>query len=535
MFRNAALGAAAVLVIAAAAGPLHAQSVHLPEPAAESARSGSAEPFTIDRMVELGLESSYRVRQLRLDVERRRSLLNAERARLKSRVQLELNTPEVESITETRWNSTLQRDELVAQNTRRIEMDFSVRQPVVLLGYPTNGVFSFNNRVYRYTQIDGIDADTQYYNRYFFAYDQPLFQPNRMKNSLERAQLNLEDSELAYQADIVNMIDALADDYYDLLELAYRRQVAARRVEQLSHAIDAARSRSPGRDDGALEIEQLLVEQANAIEDLNQTSSSLRLREASVKQRLQLPPALPLAISPELDVVPVAVDELEAVQLALSLAPRMRRLQIDVRESQIGLDETKGQNAFRMDVGVTYGREMQDPRLQGLWAEPRNSYTVDVRATVPILDWGERRLRIEAQHYALQRAELAVEEAEAEIETRVRSEVRNLRDFLQRAINMETNLDMARRLTDTTQARFAAREAGLVELMQALDRERLTAENFLGAYLGYQAALLQLRQLTFFDFASGLRVVDRFPICVATGDGDSTRSGCGAAQANLRP
>lgn len=525
MLRIAALSAAAVLASAAVAGPLHAQSVRLPDPS--PTQSASSEAFTLDRMVEFGLQSSYRVRQLRLDVERRRSLLNAERARLKSRVQLELNTPEVESITETRWNSTLQRDELVAQNTRRIEMDFSVRQPVVLLGYPTNGVFSFNNRVYRYTQIDGIEADTQYYNRYFFAYDQPLFQPNRMKNSLERAQLNLEDSELAYQADIINMIDGMAEDYYDLLELAYRREVAARRVDQLGIAIGVAQARATVEEGSDIEVEQLLVEQANAIEDLNQTASRLRLQEADVKQRLQLPAGLDLTISPELDVVAVAVDELEAVELARSLAPRMRRLQIDVRETEIGLDETRGQNAFRMNVGVTYGREMQDPRLQGLWAEPRNSYTVDVRATVPIIDWGERRLRIEAQRYSLQRAELAVDQAEAEIDTRVRSEVRNLRDFLQRATNMEANLDMARRLTETTQERYAAREVGLVELMQALDRERLTAENFLGAYLGYQEALLDLRQLTFFDFESNLPVADRFPICVATGGDGDLASSCG--------
>src|SRR5690606_9206483 len=191
-------------------------------------------------------------------------------------------------------------------NTRRVEMDFSVRQPVVLLGYPTNGVFSFNNRVYRYTQIDGIEADTQYYNRYFFAYNQPLFQPNRMKNSLEQARLNLEDAELDYQADIVGMIDGVADDYYGLLELAYRRDVAQRRVDELDRAIAAAQGLSAGTDTRTLEIEQLFVELANAREDLNQAASSLRLREANVKQRLQMPADFEFALPSTLQVTPVA-------------------------------------------------------------------------------------------------------------------------------------------------------------------------------------------------------------------------------------
>lgn len=518
MLRIAARAALTLLVGAAFVAPLHAQSRTAGQAPPLTVPSGQTLTLTLDRMVELGLRNSYRVRRLQLDVERRRSLLNAERAALKSRVELQVNAPEVESITENRWNSNLQRDELIAQNTRRVQMDFSVRQPVVLFGYPTNGVLSFNNRVYRYTQVDGIDADTQYYNRYFFAYNQPLFQPNRMKNSLERAQLDLEDSELDFQNDIVGMIDGLADDYYDLLELSYRRAVAERRVGEFEAAIASATALAGESGSRTIELEQLQVELANAREELSQSSSTLRLRGDDLKQRLQLSPSTELLVPPALEVRPVAVDEMQAIDMARSLAPRMRRLAIDVRENEIRLDETKGQNAFRMNLGVTYGREMQDPRLHGLWAEPRNSYTVDVQATVPIFDWGERRLRIEAQHYSLERAELAIEEAEAEIDTTVRSQVRSLRDYQQRVMSMQTNLDLARRLTATTQERYRSGEATLVELMQAFERERLTAENFLSAYLGYQDTLLQLQRLTFFDFERDLPLVDRFAICVGSGE-----------------
>ena len=182
--------------------------------------------------------------------------------------------------------------------------------------------------VYRYTQIDGDEADTRYYNRYFFAYDQPFFQPNRMKNDLERAQLDLEDSELDYQDDVAGMIDDLADDYYELLELAYRREIASRQVLEFETAMEIARV--------------------------------LAVPHAAARDQ---PPG-------ERD--PVRGDE--------------------------------GRRAFRMNLGITYGREVQDPLFQGLWATPRNSYTVNVSATVPIFDWGERRMRIQAQQYSIERA-----------------------------------------------------------------------------------------------------------------------------------
>src|SRR5688572_24264922 len=96
--------------------------------------------LTLDRMVELGLRDSYRVRHLQLEVERTRSLLSAERAGLKSRVSLNIAAPQFQAISDNKWNSTLQRNELVREDTRRFQMDLSVRQPVILFGYPTDGV-----------------------------------------------------------------------------------------------------------------------------------------------------------------------------------------------------------------------------------------------------------------------------------------------------------------------------------------------------------------------------------------------------------
>ena len=92
---------------------------------------------------------------------------------------MNFSLPQFEQISEQRWNSVLQRNEIVGENSRRWQMDFSIQQPLILMGYPTNGYLSLNNRVYRYTQIEEDEHDLTYYNRYFVQYRQPLFQPAR--------------------------------------------------------------------------------------------------------------------------------------------------------------------------------------------------------------------------------------------------------------------------------------------------------------------------------------------------------------------
>jgi outer membrane protein TolC len=131
---------------------------------------------------------------------------------------------------------------------------------------------------------------------------------------------------------------------------------------------------------------------------------------------------------------------------------------------------------------------------------------------VPIWDWGQRGHRIQAQAHSLERSRLSVEQAESEIDTNVRSQVRSLEDYRQRLVNMRENLDLARRTTSSTLERYGAGEVGLVDLLQTIDREASTSQNFLSAYMGYQRTLLRLNELTFYDFQSETPLVDRFSV-----------------------
>ncbi len=124
------------------------------QPVAARQASGQLIEVTLERMVELALSNSYRVRQLDLGIERTQLNLRSQRARLRSRVDLEVSAPDYSSISQNRWNSTLQREEIVHENSRRLEAELSIRQPVILFGYPTNGYLSLNNRIYRYSQIE---------------------------------------------------------------------------------------------------------------------------------------------------------------------------------------------------------------------------------------------------------------------------------------------------------------------------------------------------------------------------------------------
>ena len=477
---------------------------------APAAHAQQAIDLTLDRMVELGLRDSYRARQLLMDIERTREVLRAEQAALKSRVDLSVSTPDFQRISDYKWNSTLQQNELVYTNTRRWEASLAVRQPVILFGFPTNGILSLNNRVYRYSQLGTNSDDIQYYNRYFIAYQQPLFQPNRMKNELEGARLDLERSGLEFQDNVVTTINDLSNDYFELFETAYEGVITAEAMAHLEEATTAARELVATQTTRAIELDQIRVALANAREEFQQATSGYRLQTANIKQRLRVANADSLVLNPVLKVEPVQISVERAVELAKTLAPRLRRLAITRREQEIRLDDTRGRDAFRVNVNMTYGRETQDPQFGNLWTEPRNSYTIRVDGFIPIWDWGQRRHRIRADQYNLQRTDLQVEQAQTEIETSVRNEIRNLEEYQQRALNMQENLEFARQNTVTTLERYRAGDVTLVDVLQTIDRQSATARNFVDVYLGYRRALIRIERLTFYDFQRGAPLLDRF-------------------------
>jgi outer membrane protein TolC len=340
-----------------------------------------------------------------------------------------------------------------------------------------------------------------------------------MRNDLEEAEMDLERSELEYTSDVVGIIDDLAEDYYELLEAAYERVIAAAEVADLEAATAAAQARVAVDSTRAIELDQLRVELANARETWQQAGSSFRLNATGIKQRLRLPAEDSIVLDPVLRLEPANIDSARAVELATTLAPRLRQLALNRRESEIELEETRGSDSFRMNVGITYGREMQDPRFQHLWSEPSNSYTLNVSGYIPLWDWGERKHRIQAQRYSLERTDLAIEEARTSIQTEVASEIRNIQEYEQRALNMQENLGFAEQVTATTIQRYRAGEVDLVGVLQTIDREATTARNFLDAYLGFQNALVRLQQLTYYDFQRDMPLIDRFRIEASPPDG----------------
>jgi outer membrane protein TolC len=476
--------------------------------------------LTLERLLQLTLSNSYDVRFLNMSVQQTQLRLKAERARLRSRVSLDISAPQFTYASEPRWNSQAGLFETVREDSRHWETQLSIRQPVILFGYPTNGYLSLNNRMYRDDQRDPDgDKEVTFYNRYFVQYTQPLFQANELKNSLEEAELDLESAQMEYSGDMMDMIDEVSDNYFELFENVYEQEVAARYVSNLEAALQAAQDAAAANPARAIEPDQIRVELANAREDVQSAQSRFRIETSRLKTELNLGDDAQIVISPEITFQPVQVNVADATRYATELTPRLRELAMDRREGEMQLDETKSRGGFSMDLEFSYGREKRDEFLREIWGKPENTYTVDVNAELPLWDWGERKARIEAERISLARTDLQIEQAQIQIVNNVTNEVRNLEELQGRVTAMQDNLALATQISQQSLEQYRAGSISAQDLLQSFRRQQDTAENYLEAYTSWRRVIQQLQQLTYWDFETDQPVLRRFGIDTSTAFG----------------
>lgn len=464
--------------------------------------------LTFNSALEIAMRNSYRIKRLEMNIERTQHWLSAQRAGLKSRVYLNLQSPNLQRISDYKWDSNLNRDVIVRQNTQRWQGNLSIRQPVILFGYPTNGYISLNYRIYRYLQKDDGLSDISYYNRLYFRFEQPIFMPNRLKNDLERAELDLKGSTLNYIGDLVEIIEDIGDDYYDFFKLAYENIIHQKKLDNLliidGHVKELANKES-SREIEAVRTE---LEIANARENLLENRSDLRRNSADLKQKLRISSEDSLYVVPKIEINSIHIDPENAVQLGFSQSPRLQRLELDRRRSEINVENQKGNNAFRVNLEVTYGLEKQNDRFETIWEKYDNSNSVSVNAYIPIWDWGQRNERIQAETVNLRRSELNIEESKEYLKKNILNTVTNFNEYLERSLNMKESIELAENITKYSIDQYKNGEISLQDLLQIVNNQEETELKFLDVYLGYKRALLDLKVITYFDFEKNVSILD---------------------------
>lgn len=474
--------------------------------------------LSLEKSIEIALMDSYDAKNLELTLVQAEQSVAAAKGRFKTKSELDLSIPDFgETVRGVQDNAG---DLPIYGTYGGLEWrgDLGIRQPL-----PTNGSLGFVATLYRrgdsyYDPISEATSESRtYFNSFRLEFAQPLFLPNTLKLSLERAQLDLEEAQRTYTQVQLDVIYQVTNEFYTYLRAQRSVEIARETLEQQKSSATLAKQKYEAGLIPEVEALQMEVDLAQSQNELLATEGRLARAADSFRMAIGIPMDQGVGVVASPQVRFYEVDPQQALEHALAHRAEVQNAEANLRRAEITVKETdalwqvSGElRAYYDLVGIsspTLGENASwGDRIDSAWKDlgrrPGNR-GVSFLLNVPIWDSGVNKAEVASARAVLHRRDLDQEQSRRQVIQSVNAALTRMDEARARLEALERSRELARRSYDISQERFANGDITTQEL--ALDRDRWTQAElaWLDAYIQYELAGADLKRRTLYDFENG--------------------------------
>lgn len=193
----------------------------------------------------------------------------------------------------------------------------------------------------------------------------------------------------------------------------------------------------------------------------------------------------------------------EALSKAQENNPTYLEQRQQVLEAEREVNRSKMESRFNASVNASIGFNQVAEDLRNAYRKPLQQDLVSVSVSIPLVDWGVRKGRLNMAKNNLSVTRIAARQQEQSVEEEVMMTVNDF-NIQQRLINSaEEALDLAILAYEQTRQRFIIGKADVNSLTLALNRQQEAQKNYLASLQNYWMNYYKIRKLTLHDFVSG--------------------------------
>lgn len=439
--------------------------------------------------------------------------LKATTSRLKTHASLDMTLPQYTETVKQWEDSTGISFYPVRQN--QLNSYLTISQPL-----PTDGSLYIRTGAQNFVDYYASDRNTQLTSS--IGLRQPIeafFGYNNIRMSFKQAKLAHELTMKQLKREELNLVYDVSQDYFSLLSFQERMNIARLSLEKQQEAASIAQSKFKAGLIREVEALQMEVDLSSSVNDYDMAKVDYSAQVRQFKENLGISLSDSIIIKGELTYQVIHVDMEKAVELALKSRPELRENEIQIELQEMVIRQQKAQGMPSGSILLNYnfigvGKDARsiplgstfDQTWQNLTSRP-GSLGIGLTASIPIVDWGENRARVQSAKSLLHQNQLQLESSRISIESDIRTTVDRLQSSLRRLQLLEKNVTVAEKSFDISRQRYANGEIDSQSM--ALERERLNnAYNTrLSAYITYKLLLSDIMRKTFFDFEKGTPVL----------------------------
>ncbi|MCF8221733.1 MAG: TolC family protein [Bacteroidales bacterium] len=450
--------------------------------------------LTLESAMAIAEENSPSIKMTRLNLERSRENLNAQRAALKSNFSLSINP--------FSYTHNREFNDLISQwNTRETTSSlgtFRISQPIVA----TDATISLTNTLsWQNSYSEYNDTRTKgFSNNLSLNINQPLFTYNRTKLRIKELELALENSRLNYAIQRLSLERQVAQYFY----LVYQQQqsliIEKEAYENMKKSYEIIKNKVDAGLSAREELFQAELNLATSNSDVDNQRVSLEDAKDDFKLLIGMSLYDDVIVIPDISVDTVDVDIAFALDHGLKNRMELRQREIDIENSEFSLIQTKALNEFHGDLNLSVGLFGDNENLGNIYASPTDNQQVSLSFSIPLWDWGERESRIKAAEASIESQRINYEQEENDIIINIRKVYRNLTNLKNQIEIAKQNVKNAQLTYELNLEKYENGDLTGMDLniyQNQLSEKQLALTN---ALISYKLELLNLKIQTLYDF-----------------------------------
>lgn len=223
-------------------------------------------------------------------------------------------------------------------------------------------------------------------------------------------------------------------------------------------------------------------------------------RDTEIEVKL---PSLPVAFG-------ISADQ--AVVQAKANNPKLMQHKQSILEAKRDVSRTRVEQHLTANLNASVGFNQVAEHIGTAYKHPLRQDLVSLTISIPIIDWGVRKGKLNMAKNNLNVLEITAKQDEVAIEEDVIMTVSDYniqRDLVSSAVEA---LDLAETAYSQTKQRFIIGKVDLNTLTLSLNRQQDANKNYITSLQNYWLSYYKLRKLTLFDFELGMDISSKFDL-----------------------
>lgn len=172
----------------------------------------------------------------------------------------------------------------------------------------------------------------------------------------------------------------------------------------------------------------------------------------------------------------------------------------DIMEAEQEVDRAKKSSKFDASFSVSVGFNQIADKFSEAYRKPLQQDIVSIGLTIPLMDWGVRKGKLNMARNNLNVAKISVQQKELSLEQDVLMTVSDFNIQQDLIMSAEEALELANTAYNSIKQRFIIGKTDISSLTLVLNRQKDAQKNYISALRNYWLSYYKIRKLTLYDF-----------------------------------